>query len=482
MAKIERVVVKERHMLKNKYVIDSTETVLDYGKKFLSLEGQLGIISLNTKNEMENINILNVNTFRKYHDEVMTNILLNNSNTICIVDNFSSIEESEEFAYEIRDYTSSLNIKVLDYVNLKTEKSFHNIFTDTYIITDNIYTTQGPVDLKSSLIDNKLYLEQDGGISVNSLDLNCVLDTIYSDLRSYNKENIYLINLDKDLNIINYSVAAVGVVNETYCEPKELLKIATLSQAEHCIVLHNHPSGKVSPSNEDDKTTAKVHNAFNSVGINLLDHIIVGSTEEYSYRKSGRLTELIKGQCSKLENSNMPEYEPEYKENTSMYIKANLEIGDTVKTDAGKVFVLDKKDNDLLLQRLGNKYASPYVIAHNMLYKQTDNKYIWDSGKYFNDLNAATTCFYNNYENIAKTMKSYARNNHREYIKSVISIESGIENQQYLDEIYDRYMEDDSMQLMNIEDIIENGNEYSEEYSNEITKEGIENDFELERE
>jgi len=78
-----------------------------------------------------------------------------------------------------------------------------------------------------------------------------------------------------------------GTLDRAVVEPREILKRALLSNAAGLILYHNHPSGDPSPSREDREFTRRLSAAAESVGLRLLDHIVVGREGCVSFREAG---------------------------------------------------------------------------------------------------------------------------------------------------------------------------------------------------
>jgi DNA repair protein RadC len=89
--------------------------------------------------------------------------------------------------------------------------------------------------------------------------------------------------------LICYHEVARGTLDRAIVEPREVLKAALLSNAASVVVGHNHPSGDPAPSAEDRELTRRLMEAGTLVGIDLLDHIIVGNGRHYSFREHGEL-------------------------------------------------------------------------------------------------------------------------------------------------------------------------------------------------
>lgn len=87
------------------------------------------------------------------------------------------------------------------------------------------------------------------------------------------------------LNVKNEVVAMhrchVGSLNASIVHPREVMKAAILNNGASIIISHNHPSGNPSQSREDEEVTERLVRAGELMGIEILDHIIVGDGEEF---------------------------------------------------------------------------------------------------------------------------------------------------------------------------------------------------------
>jgi DNA repair protein RadC len=78
-----------------------------------------------------------------------------------------------------------------------------------------------------------------------------------------------------------------GTLDRAVVEPREILKRALLANAAGIVLYHNHPSGDPTPSREDREFTRRLASAAETVGVRLLDHIVVGSAGAVSFREAG---------------------------------------------------------------------------------------------------------------------------------------------------------------------------------------------------
>ena len=87
--------------------------------------------------------------------------------------------------------------------------------------------------------------------------------------------------------VANLSVVHMGSLNTSIVHPREVFKTAVLSNSASIVCAHNHPSGHPEPSREDIEVTKRLAEAGKILGIELLDHIIVGDEKYYSMKEKG---------------------------------------------------------------------------------------------------------------------------------------------------------------------------------------------------
>ena len=105
-----------------------------------------------------------------------------------------------------------------------------------------------------------------------------------------NAEEVFiLITLNTKNIVTGYFEVHRGTINTSLVHPREVFKRALLNNASNIMVAHNHPSGDPNPSKEDIQITERLKEAGNLLGINLLDHIIVGEDKYISLKEKGVL-------------------------------------------------------------------------------------------------------------------------------------------------------------------------------------------------
>lgn len=109
-------------------------------------------------------------------------------------------------------------------------------------------------------------------------------------LDSEPEEVLVLLGLNTKNKVIAVAEVSRGSLNSSIVHPREIFKRAITMNANSIIIAHNHPSGEASPSLEDGLVTSRLQEAGKLLGIELLDHIIIGEDGEYhSFKEEGRL-------------------------------------------------------------------------------------------------------------------------------------------------------------------------------------------------
>jgi DNA repair protein RadC len=92
-------------------------------------------------------------------------------------------------------------------------------------------------------------------------------------------------NVKKSLTVTKDEIVSVGALTGTIAHPREVFKSAIKESAHSVILVHNHPSGDVTPSQEDIMTTIEIKNASKKLGFVLVDHLIMTHTQYFSMRQ-----------------------------------------------------------------------------------------------------------------------------------------------------------------------------------------------------
>jgi DNA repair protein RadC len=116
-----------------------------------------------------------------------------------------------------------------------------------------------------------------------------VSDYLMTSLRDEKREIFKVMFLDKSLRILGDKDLFFGTVDEAAVHPREIVKAALLMDASSIVLVHNHPSGKIEPSREDYDITQKIKAACLTVSVRVLDHIIIGENQYFSFSERNSL-------------------------------------------------------------------------------------------------------------------------------------------------------------------------------------------------
>jgi DNA repair protein RadC len=103
------------------------------------------------------------------------------------------------------------------------------------------------------------------------------------------RESLKVVLLNRANKVLGFHTVSFGGTSECIADVKIIMQAAILSNASTIILAHNHPSGHLFPSTQDDKLTQKVRSACEVMDIALIDHLIVSKEGYYSYADECRL-------------------------------------------------------------------------------------------------------------------------------------------------------------------------------------------------
>jgi DNA repair protein RadC len=109
-------------------------------------------------------------------------------------------------------------------------------------------------------------------------------------LREKKKEYFYCLCLDTKHRIIQEHLVSVGILDASLIHPREVFNPAIKASSHAVILVHNHPSGEAEPSINDKEVTKVLMEAGRVVGIEVLDHIIIGKNGYVSMKEKGGFT------------------------------------------------------------------------------------------------------------------------------------------------------------------------------------------------
>ncbi len=159
--------------------------------------------------------------------------------------------------------------------------------------TDDLIKFEGVGNAKAAIILSALEFAR-RRIKPEGFKINTPADILphmkhYADRR---QEHFLSASINGANEVINIRVVSIGLVNKTQVHPREVFADPLIDRASAIIVAHNHPSGGLTPSDEDLEVTKRLKDAGETLGIRLLDHIIFNHKGYYSFLEKGELMKI----------------------------------------------------------------------------------------------------------------------------------------------------------------------------------------------
>jgi DNA repair protein RadC len=114
-----------------------------------------------------------------------------------------------------------------------------------------------------------------------------VADLLMPEMRYLDREHFRVMLLNTKHHVFGVETISVGNLNSSLVHPRELFRNAIKRGAAAVVLVHNHPSGDPSPSTEDTEITRRLVEVGNLIGIQVLDHVIIGEGNYVSLREQG---------------------------------------------------------------------------------------------------------------------------------------------------------------------------------------------------
>lgn len=141
-------------------------------------------------------------------------------------------------------------------------------------------------------LGKRIYIDNSSNNKIILKTPSQIYNYIKSELIFKNQEYFYCLYVNTKKELIERKLLFMGTVNKSIVHPREVFKHAYLCSASGIICVHNHPSGDVSPSIEDINLTNNLVDIGCVNGIPIVDHIIVGKDNYYSFYEDGKIINL----------------------------------------------------------------------------------------------------------------------------------------------------------------------------------------------
>lgn len=138
---------------------------------------------------------------------------------------------------------------------------------------------------KINVIDIQMVKDQTIKLDVDGRDAKSVAQFLKEFIGPSDREHLVMVALNARGRVTAANEISVGSVSASIAHPREIFKPAILANASAFILAHNHPSNEVDPSNEDLCLHNRIKQAANIIGIDYLDHFVIGNDQFYSIEK-----------------------------------------------------------------------------------------------------------------------------------------------------------------------------------------------------
>lgn len=145
----------------------------------------------------------------------------------------------------------------------------------------------GALRLKLAMDLSRRMLEMPPSETTSITNPRQAADLFMAELRYQKKEYFMVLLLNTKNRVISREKVSVGSLNASIVHPRELFNMPLRKSACSVILVHNHPSGDPSPSQEDLEITRRLVDAGNLLGIQVRDHIIIGDGCFFSFKEKG---------------------------------------------------------------------------------------------------------------------------------------------------------------------------------------------------
>jgi DNA repair protein RadC len=117
-----------------------------------------------------------------------------------------------------------------------------------------------------------------------------IFAALKDEMATYDREKFFIFTLDCKNKLIGCHEISVGSLTCSVVYPREVFKAAILDSAASIIMVHNHPSGDATPSKDDRDCTQRLCKSGQIIGIKVLDHIVIGTDDYFSFCDSGLMS------------------------------------------------------------------------------------------------------------------------------------------------------------------------------------------------
>ncbi|MBQ2276558.1 MAG: DNA repair protein RadC [Lachnospiraceae bacterium] len=210
----------------------------------------------------------------------------------CMEYGASSLSDSELLAVILRSGSSKMSSVDLSKKILTTHPTISGLVSLHYLSYSDLIKIHGIGKVKAIQIQcvaelSKRMAKQERKQLISLDSPKTVANYYMEEMRHLTKEHMKIALFDCKNGLISDFDIATGTVNAVITSPREIFIEALKKEAVYIVMLHNHPSGDPTPSEQDLITTKRVEEIGQLLGIQLIDHIIIGNHKYISLKEQG---------------------------------------------------------------------------------------------------------------------------------------------------------------------------------------------------
>lgn len=203
-----------------------------------------------------------------------------------------NISTNELIEIVLKSGTKKAGIKEISH-NIMSSVNNINDFKDMEVNT--LMNVEGmskvkAIELVAAIeLGRRVYMDDSYKELVTLANPSTIINYFHNLFNGKKQECFYVVYLDNQKKYIDKKLLFKGTVNYSLVHPREIFKGAYMLSSSYIICIHNHPSGDASPSDNDIDITRRIKEIGNIHGIVLLDHIIIGDNNYYSFFEDDNL-------------------------------------------------------------------------------------------------------------------------------------------------------------------------------------------------
>ncbi len=197
-----------------------------------------------------------------------------------------TISNEELIAIILKTGTKNKSVKLLASEVLSKINSLNNLDKITINTFKDIkgLGIVKTIELMASIeLGKRIFLKKENNTKIIYNNPDIIYEENLYLFKNKKQEYFYVLYLDSKNNLIERKLLFMGTINRSIVHPREIFKEAYLTSASKIICMHNHPSGDTTPSMEDIRLTKSLIEIGKLQGIELMDHLIIGDDNYYSF-------------------------------------------------------------------------------------------------------------------------------------------------------------------------------------------------------